>query len=266
MMQFRRNKPQTYKVGTFVLLAILVIVFVTSARGVVAGGVVWVIQPVLAISRAAHDGFFSFVQTFSSTRTLIAENSALKTELHDLKMRLLDRNILAEENAQLRELMGQSPAGVGVLGSVLSGPGSAPYDTLIVDAGTDDGIQDGDRVFVGENVIIGTVSATYAHSSQVTLLSAPGEKSDVVIVGGIGTDAVVIATGRGGGNFEVLVPRDTGVATGTPVLAAGTSRIIGIVEGAEGNANDPFKKLLLRTPINPQSIRFVRIVSSRPLP
>jgi len=264
MMQSRRNKPQMYKVGTLVILVVLVVVFAAPVRGAVAGGVMWAVEPLLAMSRATHNGVSFFIQTFSSTRTLIAENTAIKRELDDLKMRLLDRNLLAEENAQLRGLMGQTPVASGALGTVLSGPGFAPYDTLVVDAGKNAGIEEGDRVFIGENVIIGRVSAVYAHSSQVVLLSSPGEKSDVVLFGGTSGDSVVTAIGRGGGSFEILIPRDIVIATGTPVFALGTSRIIATVEGSEGNANDPFKKLLLRTPINPQSIRFVRIVSSRP--
>lgn len=218
----------------------------------------WAAHPALLLGRAASDGITSFAHTFSSTRTLIAENISLKYQIEELGLRLLDRNTLAQENDELRDLMGRTPASSGVLASVLAGPGSTPYDTLLVDIGSDEQVSVGNRVMVGDNVVIGTIIEVYAHTSKAELFSSAGKTMDVLLPS---TDAFVTATGRGGGNFEMMLPRDVDIENGTPVLLPGTSRIVGVVLWSEGEPTDPFKKVFLRTPINPATIHFVRVAT-----
>lgn len=265
MMRSHQNKKSMQK-GVAVwaaLLGLFVIIFFTPARSVATKVVMWVAHPTLLLGRATSDGISSFVRTFSSTRTLIAENTALKDQIQELELRLLDRNTLAQENDELRDLLGRTPASSGVLASVLAGPGSTPYDILLVDIGSDEHVAVGDRVMVGDNVIIGTIIEVYARTAKAELFSSPGKAMDVTLPG---TNAFVTATGRGGGNFEMMLPRDVDIENGTPVFVPGTSRIVGVILGSEGDPTDPFKKVFLRTPINPATIHFVRIVTVAQIP
>lgn len=258
MMRSHQNKKGAQKVVAVwaALLGIFFVLFFTPVRDGAKGAVAWAARPALLMGRAASDGIAAFTRTFASTRTLITENTALNDQIQELKLRLLDRNTLAQQNDELRDLMGRAPAHVGVLASVLAGPGNAPYDTLLIDIGSDERVSMGDRVLVGDNVTIGSIAEVYTHTAKVTLYSSAGKTTDVILPG---TGAFVTATGRGGGNFEMMLPRDTDIQNGTPVLLPGTSRIVGVVEGSEGAPTDPFKKVFLRTPINPATIHFVRV-------
>ena len=71
--------------------------------------------------------------------------------------------------------------------------------------GVKNGIVSGQKVFALGNVPIGRVAEVYPDTSKIILYSNPGEKTEVVISG---KDTFMQIVGRGGGNFEMILPRD----------------------------------------------------------
>ena len=102
-MQSRRNKSQGYNIGALVLVVLLVVIFATPLRAGVAGGVTWAMRPVIAIGWAVHDGVGAFAQTFVSTRALIVENTALKTELEDLGLKYTEPDVYHDIQQRLKD-------------------------------------------------------------------------------------------------------------------------------------------------------------------
>ncbi len=190
--------------------------------------------------------------------SVFAENTALQQENADLKASMVDYQILKTENTQLKELMGRLPTTSSfTLGNILTKPNRSPYDTIIIDIGSNAGIKEGDQVFANAITPIGVVSKLYATTSLVVLYSTPGQTTDATLDG---SNATVELVGRGGGDFEMSVPIDLSFEAGTNVVLPGASpQIIAIVEQVISKPTDPQKKVLLRSPINVQSLKWVQV-------
>jgi cell shape-determining protein MreC len=130
---------------------------------------------------------------------------------------------------------------------VLTRPPFSPYDTLIIDAGFRDGINNRDRVYANASVAIGEVTAVYRSSSVVTLYSSPSYSLPVSIGE---SKSEVEAIGRGGGNFRAIVPAEFDVEIGDEVrLIDSRSMVLGIVEEVEVDSTGSLQTVLFKSPI-----------------
>ncbi|NVN97358.1 hypothetical protein HXX01_03975 [Candidatus Nomurabacteria bacterium] len=186
------------------------------------------------------------------------ENENLLKENADLKTSMIDYQVLKNENISLKESLGRVPQGRDmVLSTILTKPNHSPYDTIIVDVGRDVGINVGSKVYANVLTPIGEVSAVYTKTSLITLYSNPGKSTDAIIDG---SNTNVELVGRGGGNFEVIVPVDIPFNKGTSILIPGIqSEIVAIMQDVISLPNDPMKKILLSSPINVQDLKWVFI-------
>jgi len=150
-----------------------------------------------------------------------------------------------------------------VLTAVLVRPPLAPYDEMIIDAGADQGIAVGAKVYAPGNILIGTTTDVLGETSKVTLLSSSG-LTYPVIIGGSHISATAI--GRGGGQYEAQVPQATVIAVGDLVsdssLSDGT---FGKVTAILNNPTDPFETVLFSVPINIYQLSFVLVDTSNSL-
>jgi rod shape-determining protein MreC len=192
----------------------------------------------------------------SSKRGLTAENDRLKTELEEAKTNFLLVGILERENAELKRLLGREDEREGVLATVLVKPPKSPYDTLLLDVGALQGVALGDAVML-HAVSLGEISEVFAHTSTARLFSSPDAKTPVTI----GEDGIQAeALGKGGGNFEVRVPKEVDVHEGDPVYVPSISpSVFGVVESVTSEPTDAFQKVLFKTPINIATLRWVEI-------
>lgn len=197
---------------------------------------------------------------FIFKKDLENENKRLREDLEIAGAKLLDRNLLYEENVELKELLGRDVAGVSVFAAVLTKPNRTLYDTIIIDVGENAGIRKDDKVLYGDNIIVGKIVEVFGRSAKVLLLSSPDEEIEVVVgEGNIST----VAYGRGSGNFELKLPRDTNISIGDVVSAPGIStRILGAVEYIESKPSDPFKTIIFKGPINIFKLKWVEVVIS----
>ena len=113
-------------------------------------------------------------------------------------------------------------------------------------------------VFAFTHVPIGRVAAVYSNSSKVVLFSTAGEKTQVVLGGR--KDIFMQIVGRGGGNFEMTIPRDLTLNKGDEVVLPGiTPYILAVVETVISDPRDPFVKALLVSPVNMEELKFVEV-------
>jgi cell shape-determining protein MreC len=219
-------------------------------------GFVWSIsRPAWTTSSFITTPFSSIAGYFSKQSSVIERNIALEEELEKLRVRLLDYELLLEENRSLKEEFGRGDVSDKILSAVLSKPPRSPYDTLVLDIGSEDGVVRGSRVYIGENIIIGLITNITPQTSLVNLFSTNGEKQEVTLAR---TGESFLLEGRGGGNFKLEVPIDTDVVWGDTFVYPGISQsVIANVYYVDTSTQSSFKTIYLKTPTNVFSSKYV---------
>jgi hypothetical protein len=204
---------------------------------------------------------------------------------------------LAAENTELKNLLGRPASQNSVLADVLSKPPFSLYDTLIVDAGSEEGIQTGDQVYALASAVvvvasstasatttsasvpaasstatstsatsvsnpqieipIGLVAEVYGGTSVVSLFSSPGQKYTVSI-GPAHVSASALAAGAG--MFEAMVPNDSNVHVGDAVVVPSIQpSVFASVVSIVSDPARPYSLVLFQSPVDPFSLYFVEI-------
>jgi cell shape-determining protein MreC len=214
--------------------------------------------PVLRTRIMAIGGASELIDVLHSKRTLLQENRELRQKMLLMSALEIERNALKSENEQIKAMLGRSTSTIPViLAQILSKPGYSPYDTLILDVGEQDGVKVGDLVLVENTLVVGEIMTVQGHSSNALLYSSPEHKTEVFI----GQRAVqATAVGKGGGNFEVRVPRNTEFQKGDEVrLSHFPDIVFGSVTDINGATADTFERVLFRSLIDVSDVRFVTI-------
>lgn len=213
-------------------------------------------RPLWKINRSVSSDVSNLGYVFRTKASVYKDNENLLRENSTLKASMIDYEILRKENTDLKESLGRTiDKGDLVLSNILTKPNYSPYDTIIIDIGLDKGISVGNVVYSNDIIPIGKVSAVYDDTSLVTLYSNPGEVTEAMIDG---TNTSVELVGRGGGNFEMIIPVDLPFTNGTFVVIPNiTSSIVATIEDVISSPNDPVKKVLLSSPVNIQSLKWV---------
>lgn len=175
---------------------------------------------------------------------------------------------LEQENIELKHLLGRDVEYASttastsiqvpkdsVLATVLRRPPYSPYDSLMIDIGTAEGVVPSDRVLAPGNVLIGKVTEVYTNTSKVELYSNPGNTYDILIGK---NNITATATARGGGVFEVVLPRDSGVAVGDVVqIPSITTVTFATVTAIVAEPARAFSTVLFSSPVNINQLRWV---------
>ncbi|MFM7088435.1 MAG: rod shape-determining protein MreC [Candidatus Paceibacterota bacterium] len=195
---------------------------------------------------------------FISKTELAVENQALKQQLTERDARVANYEAIFNENEKIKEILLRKPDEKKILlAGILGTQNKSIYDSLIIDAGAEQGLHVGDRVFAYGDIPIGTIAEVFTRSATVTLYSTSGQQMSAVISG---SDTFIELIGRGRGNFEVVLPRDFNIIEGTLVLLPGLhpyalAEVVTVIS----DPRDPFKKALLKSPINILELKFVQV-------
>lgn len=203
-------------------------------------------------------GLRGFIGLLKYKWALEDENARLKRELESHEAIEVERDGFKARVAELEALFGRAadPSSF-TLARVLAKPGLSLYDTVVIDAGEREGIAAGDLVLADESVVLGIVASVDARTATVRLFSSPEEKTDV-FVGESGLPAVAI--GKGGGTFELKLPRNAGILEGDIVtLASTTGKVFGKVTYVSESASDAFEKALFKSPVDASHVTMVLV-------
>lgn len=186
------------------------------------------------------------------------ENDSLQKQIADLNLKMIDYALLKSENDQLKDLLGHLPENrTFILSAVLAKPNRSPYDTLIIDVGSNNDIREGAHVFASGNVPIGQVTTVHDMTSVVTLYSSPEHTFDAELSS---SNTTVVLTGRGGGNFEMSIPLELNAEKDSFVVIPGIHPlVVAIVEDIISKPTDPLKRILLRSPVNIAELKWVQV-------
>ncbi len=262
-MTLHHDKLQLRRKNIVLAVLVLVSAFVLlygPVRGAISQTIHTGAPAVWRFGGAFGDTLNSFLGGFQSKRSLVLENNTLKEEVNRMQANMLDRNILKERVIRLEEAFGRMGEDNRVVADVLAGPGWSPYDTLIIDAGAENGIMVGDRVVYAGAGVIGEIAELYDTASKVKLYSSHGEEYEVFV----GQQSIPsVAKGRGMGNFEVKVPHGSLVIVGDEVLMPNGNLILGIVGSVEEDRILPFIRVLFRTTFNIAEVRSVEVIVNK---
>jgi len=199
------------------------------------------------------------------------ENRMLRDIVEELKR---ERNELTEarmENARLRSLLGFTqnvpkpllPA--QVIGKDLTGW----FQTLVIDRGTHDGIENGMAVLSVQG-IVGQIMESSSHFSRVLLISDPNSAVAAMVQR---SRARGVVEGRGiGGCVLKYVHRSEDIVAGDAVLSSGLDGVypkgarIGTVSRVQRKETELFQEVEVAPSVNFNKLEEIVVVCEKPLP
>lgn len=231
-----------------------------------------VFRPVLVLGNSVGDKFINAKAYFISKKALYLENQNLQSKLSQNENKMSNYDSILDENINLKDILGRSLVQVEkkeiILATILSKSNRSLYDTLTIDIGSSEGIEGGDIVFAlgrsstGDalgDIPIGRISEVYQNSSKVILFSSASEKTQAVLSG---KNIFLEIIGRGGGNFEMIIPQDLELLKGDQVVLPGIiPRVLATVETIISDPREPTVKALLVSPVNTNELKFVQVKS-----
>lgn len=243
--------------GVLAILVVLVIVILLFLlRAFFPGSIATLARPFWAAGDGLTGIGGSVAAFFGDKVHIVAERDALSREVV----------VLQEQNAALRArahdleqlLGGRSNAATQLLAGVLARPPVAPYDTLVIDRGSADGVRVGQQVLGAGGVPLGTIESMGPHTARVLLYSAPGRVTE----GWAGEARVPVSLeGASAGAFRTSVSRDSALAVGDAIYVPGPGAVpIGTVVRVDTDPSSPEARMYVRPRANPFSITWVSVV------
>jgi cell shape-determining protein MreC len=244
--------------GLLVFLVLLGLVLFKNATNILVAAS----KPLWLVGDYWGEKIYTLSSVFVSKTRLLLENKKLTETIAALEAKLVNHELLAEDLRTLREDCGRNrEAEQPIIARVLSNVWQNPYDVILVDVGWGNRRQDfavGDLVRAHGSILLGRVAAVDEFSSRIGLFSTPGTEIPVTV----GREAVpALAVGRGGGNFNITLPRSLAIASGDPVTVPsfGVEVILGTVGAVDKDSSNSLQTLYLRLPFNLSNLKYVAI-------
>ncbi len=166
---------------------------------------------------------------------------------------------VTNENEELRTLLNASSTeriGAGVIAR----PPYSPYDTILLDKGSDDGVVMHAPVYHGKGIAIGYVRQVFSQTALVTLFSSPDVETTVFV---FGPNLFTTAYGEGGGVVRLSVPQGITIEEGdVVVLPSIESGALGIISEIQSIPTEPEQHAFVTLPAPLQSLRLVAVGKS----
>jgi cell shape-determining protein MreC len=234
-------------------------------QSIVAGAIVFLFFILLVLRVFFPGAFTALMSPLWGVGTFFTEATRSKDSKEDLAARVAlleaENETLRNENRLLRENAGEDtvPYANGVTAGVIARPPLSPYDVLIVNKGSGDGVYEGMQAYAN-GIPVGTVESVSGGSARVALYSSSGR----AIEGWVGEERIPITlAGLGGGAFSADLPRDSGVVEGATVFITGAGALpVGVVARIESHPSSPRSIVHLRPAANPFTITSVTIVAA----
>ena len=197
----------------------------------------------------------TFDTSLMSRRQLVTKLNELQSTLDSYNAHSAGMSLLESENTALKAELGRDPQSRGILAHVLTVPNRSFYDTFVIDAGSAEGVQVEQQAYAFNAIALGTVSQVSEHNAVITLFSAPGRETTGTAVG---SDVAVTLIGRGGGEYEVRMPRDVHFEIGSSIaLQSVYPAVLAEVQKIVTDPRDPFQRLLAKAPVNLTALKWV---------
>lgn len=251
-----RHSSFKQKIGTTVLIVVLGLLLLYTVPQAV--------RFTVALFWLPYDAVRVWVlESKDSLPTYLRERHAIDAELRALKSELAisrgtEQTIvkLERENTELRDLLGSVPES-RVLARVIARPNQLPYDVLMIDRGTRQGIVLNAPVFTGRDQLIGVVTSVFERTALVTLVTTPGFTASAYVYG---PNIYTTTEGMGSGVLRVRVPQGISLnEQDLVILPAIDSGVFGVITKVETSPTKPerYGYIIADTPL--QSLQYVSV-------
>jgi len=220
-----------------------------------------------------------------------SEEQRLRHKLQETEALAAQASRLERENAQLRELLEGQRANYeyGPLARVVAPVGDQFTQRIVINVGTEDGIEPNRPVVIGENTLIGRTTEVSRHTAQVMLVTDQMFAAGVRIIpparfdpasseigpavtaedvsygqgllqtnleGYLGVDLVSLSARAEEGDYVVTSGR-----AGDKELLFPPGLYVGTVEVSSSQDYNQFKKIVVEPAMNPQDLEGVRVIT-----
>ncbi len=231
-----RRISQTKQITHVVLVGLLLIGLIALLPRLMHVAAALVMAPINGVTHWVQESSGSLPQYLRNRSELIASMDDLRQQLASRSGDKFTSEMLAKENEELRHLLGDQ-GDERILAGVIGRPNALPYDMLMIDQGTRDGIVVGAPVYIGDRTVIGFIQSATDKTALVTLITTPDFVSTVYV---LGPDIFTTAVGIGGGQLRVGIPQGIIVKEGDLVILPSiTSGVYGSVSYLETVPTEP---------------------------
>ncbi|MCR4284137.1 MAG: rod shape-determining protein MreC [Parcubacteria group bacterium] len=256
----RHNKKtgKKFLILTLLLAMILIAIMFAIGNRIISSATLSIASPIFAARGSINNWYEYKSRVIKDKELLVDENLRMKEQLMEKDMRLMTLGLLEKENNELKNLLGRmTEERRSIIASVTLRPPQVPYDVLIIDIGRDDGIEEGMLVGAYGDILLGYVEKVFKDASRIRLYSSAGESINVLVDN---TNIFTVASGVGGGNFEISLPRVDNVKEGDLIITPGANPfILGMAEFIKADMADAFQRVFFRTPLNIQELKWVEV-------
>ena len=212
----------------FLVLSLLLFTFssVSSGNlGALRGATTDFFAPVLSVFTAPVQDAVATVESVTGLADMKTEIASLKSENAKLRRWYQQAMILEAENKELQKLLNvkTAPSLHYVTARVIADSGNAYLKSLVVMAGSRDGIEKGQAV-LGAEGLVGRVVETGRKTARILLLTDVNSRVPVVIEG---PNTRAILAGNNEGKPELVhLPRDAELKAGMRILTSGHGGVL----------------------------------------
>jgi rod shape-determining protein MreC len=220
-----------------------------------------------------------------------SEERRLRKELQEAEASVADASRLERENAELRELLEGQRAyyEYGPLAQVVAPVGDQFTQRIVINVGTEDGVEPNRPVVIGESTLIGRTTEVSNHTAQVMLVTdqmfaagvriippsefdpASAEISPAVTAEGVSYGQGLLETDLEGYFGVGLVSQSARAEEGDYVVTSGRAGdkellfppglYVGKVESVSSQDYDQFKNIVVEPAMDPQDLQEVRVIT-----
>ncbi len=244
------------KIYRYLIPIVIAFVVLYSGKEIVTTVSSFVTMPIFAVRHYFEESSATVPVFFRSRLALDQQVKELQQEVAEREGLDATLSYLTAENVELRQMLHASST-QRILAGVISRPPETPYDTMLIDRGSDDGIIQNAPVYYGEGQAIGYVQTVFAKSAQVTLFSSPGVESTVYV---FGPNIFTTAYGEGGGIIRLSVPQGIVIQNGNMVILPSLeSGVLGTIDDIQSISTEPEQHAYVTFDSSLQSIRLVTV-------
>lgn len=206
--------------------------------------------PIESTLRGVSRPVADFVNNLTDVTRLTDENRGLRAENERLIQETARLREVELENQQLRQLLdvrGSSEEEIFVAAGVFARESSNAKDTLAIDRGREDGLQEGMIVLTPQGSLVGSISRVLDDFAWVTLITDPDSAVSALIQESRAQG--VVAGGADGTLTMEFVVETADVKEGDLVLTSGlggrhpAGEVIGKVVEVDGTAQELFQEV-----------------------
>ncbi len=251
-MALRRRLPLPIVIG--IIFLILGILWVAGGLSLIQRSVRSALLPVARVFASVGVRFQDQVTSGQSNKSLQERVMELETKLSSVSVDFVKLTALEEENRSLKKISGFLVENKfdHVSAQVIARNVDSHHAEIVIDRGTQDGLENGMAVVAEDGVLVGRIVSVRERISTVMLTTDEGSRIAAAVAGAGHLSGMVQGEGNGVAKMT-LIPQSEAISANTIVVTAGTedkipaNLPIGLVDHVDTTPTDPFKTATLES-------------------